>query len=241
MRKGILELAILGALSRGRHYGYSLVRTISGGERHRPHGRDDLSHPGPSGQGGSGPLRMGRVEPGPAPQVLHADRQGRGGLPGPRRGVPQARRDRRPTPGPRRPPGRARHANLNVLAVTKETDQWLTDSAGRSAQIVDNYLERLKKGLKGIPAKDQDELVREINSHIYESFRNDPDSRRGRPHPQGPRQARRAGRGHLGPHARGHGDAGQEEKAAVPDPGRASSSPSSASPSASAAWARPSA
>jgi PadR family transcriptional regulator PadR len=29
LRKGILELAILGALSRGRHYGYSLVRTIS--------------------------------------------------------------------------------------------------------------------------------------------------------------------------------------------------------------------
>jgi len=30
LRKGILELAILGALSGGRHYGYSLVRTISG-------------------------------------------------------------------------------------------------------------------------------------------------------------------------------------------------------------------
>jgi len=30
LRKGILELAILGALSRRRHYGYSLVRTISG-------------------------------------------------------------------------------------------------------------------------------------------------------------------------------------------------------------------
>jgi uncharacterized membrane protein len=45
---------------------------------------------------------------------------------------------------------------------------------GPVAQIVDNYLERLKKGLKGISAKDQDELVREINSHIYESFRNDP-------------------------------------------------------------------
>jgi PadR family transcriptional regulator PadR len=29
LRKGILELAILGALSHGRHYGYSLVRTIS--------------------------------------------------------------------------------------------------------------------------------------------------------------------------------------------------------------------
>ncbi len=45
--------------------------------------------------------------------------------------------------------------------------------SGPVAQIVDNYLERLKKGLKGIPAKDQDELVREINSHIYESFRAD--------------------------------------------------------------------
>lgn len=46
--------------------------------------------------------------------------------------------------------------------------------SGPVAQIVDNYLERLKKGLRGIPARDQDELVREIHSHIYESFRNDP-------------------------------------------------------------------
>ncbi len=30
LRKGILELAILGCLSNSRHYGYSLVRTISG-------------------------------------------------------------------------------------------------------------------------------------------------------------------------------------------------------------------
>jgi len=30
LRKGILELAILGSLYRGRHYGYSLVRSISG-------------------------------------------------------------------------------------------------------------------------------------------------------------------------------------------------------------------
>ncbi|MCX6570724.1 MAG: PadR family transcriptional regulator [Candidatus Aminicenantes bacterium] len=30
LRKGILELAILASLSRGRHYGYSLVKTISG-------------------------------------------------------------------------------------------------------------------------------------------------------------------------------------------------------------------
>lgn len=46
--------------------------------------------------------------------------------------------------------------------------------SGPVAQIVDNYLERLKKGLKGIPAQDQDELIKEITSHIYESFRNDP-------------------------------------------------------------------
>jgi len=46
--------------------------------------------------------------------------------------------------------------------------------SGPVAQIVDNYLDRFKKGLRGIPAKDQDELVKEIHSHIYESFRNDP-------------------------------------------------------------------
>lgn len=46
--------------------------------------------------------------------------------------------------------------------------------SGPVAQIVDNYLERLKKGLKGIAVKDQEELVKEIHSHIYESFRNDP-------------------------------------------------------------------
>lgn len=45
--------------------------------------------------------------------------------------------------------------------------------SGPVAQIVDNYLERLKKNLKGIPAKDQEELVKEIHSHIYESFRAD--------------------------------------------------------------------
>jgi len=46
--------------------------------------------------------------------------------------------------------------------------------SGPVAQIVANYLERLRAGLKGIPAKDQDELVKEIHSHIYESFQNDP-------------------------------------------------------------------
>lgn len=46
--------------------------------------------------------------------------------------------------------------------------------SGPVAQIVDNYLERLRKGLRGLPAKDQDDLVKEIHSHIYESFRADP-------------------------------------------------------------------
>ena len=31
LRKGILELAILGALTQGRHYGYSLIRHLTGG------------------------------------------------------------------------------------------------------------------------------------------------------------------------------------------------------------------
>jgi uncharacterized membrane protein len=46
--------------------------------------------------------------------------------------------------------------------------------SGPVAQIVDNYLARLRKGLKGFPAQDQEELVKEIHSHIYESFQNDP-------------------------------------------------------------------
>jgi uncharacterized membrane protein len=46
--------------------------------------------------------------------------------------------------------------------------------SGPVAQIVDNYLDRLTKGLRGIPAKDQEDLVKEIHSHIYESFRADP-------------------------------------------------------------------
>jgi len=45
--------------------------------------------------------------------------------------------------------------------------------SGPVAQIVDNYLGRLRKGLRGFPVKDQEELVKEIHSHIYESFRND--------------------------------------------------------------------
>jgi uncharacterized membrane protein len=46
--------------------------------------------------------------------------------------------------------------------------------SGPAAQIVDNYLERLRKGLRGIPAKDQEDLVKEIHSHIYEAYRADP-------------------------------------------------------------------
>lgn len=41
-------------------------------------------------------------------------------------------------------------------------------------KIVDNYLAKLKNHLKGIKETDQDELIKEINSHIYESFKNDP-------------------------------------------------------------------
>lgn len=39
-------------------------------------------------------------------------------------------------------------------------------------KIVADYLERLRGHLKGVNAKDQDDLLREIESHIYESFRN---------------------------------------------------------------------
>lgn len=46
--------------------------------------------------------------------------------------------------------------------------------SGPVAQIVDNYLVRLKKSMKGLPPNDQEELVKEIHSHIYESFRNEP-------------------------------------------------------------------
>lgn len=40
-------------------------------------------------------------------------------------------------------------------------------------KIVDNYLRKLKGHLKGLPENDREELVKEIWSHIYESFRND--------------------------------------------------------------------
>jgi len=41
------------------------------------------------------------------------------------------------------------------------------------AKIVENYLMRLKQHLRGLPEKDQQELIKEIHSHIYESFRED--------------------------------------------------------------------
>ena len=41
-------------------------------------------------------------------------------------------------------------------------------------KIVNNYLKRLKKHLKGLPDKDKEELLKEVHSHIYESFINDP-------------------------------------------------------------------
>jgi uncharacterized membrane protein len=41
-------------------------------------------------------------------------------------------------------------------------------------KIVNNYLHRLKSHLKGLPAKDQEELTREIQSHIYESYTHNP-------------------------------------------------------------------
>jgi len=37
-------------------------------------------------------------------------------------------------------------------------------------KIVNDYLKRLKLHLKGFPEKDKEELVREVYSHIYESF-----------------------------------------------------------------------
>jgi uncharacterized membrane protein len=39
------------------------------------------------------------------------------------------------------------------------------------SRIVDDYLERLSANLKGMPGQDQRELLTEIRSHIYESYR----------------------------------------------------------------------
>lgn len=41
-------------------------------------------------------------------------------------------------------------------------------------KIVNNYLHRLKSHLKGLPEQDQAELVKEIHSHIFESYTNNP-------------------------------------------------------------------
>lgn len=41
-------------------------------------------------------------------------------------------------------------------------------------KIVNNYLHRLKSHLKGLPEKDQEELVKEIHSHIFESYSSNP-------------------------------------------------------------------
>lgn len=41
-------------------------------------------------------------------------------------------------------------------------------------KIVNNYMKRLKDKLKGLPESDQADLAKEIQSHIYESFVNDP-------------------------------------------------------------------
>ena len=41
-------------------------------------------------------------------------------------------------------------------------------------KIVNNYLDRLKSHLKGLPDKDREELVKEVYSHIYESYVQDP-------------------------------------------------------------------
>jgi len=41
-------------------------------------------------------------------------------------------------------------------------------------KIVNDYLARLKSHLKGFPEKDKGELIKEVYSHIYESFVSDP-------------------------------------------------------------------
>lgn len=41
-------------------------------------------------------------------------------------------------------------------------------------KIIQNYLNRLKRHLKGLPENEQEELLKEVHSHIYESYINDP-------------------------------------------------------------------
>ena len=40
-------------------------------------------------------------------------------------------------------------------------------------KIVNNYLERLEEYLRGLPGSDKEEFIKEIQSHIYESYQND--------------------------------------------------------------------
>jgi uncharacterized membrane protein len=40
-------------------------------------------------------------------------------------------------------------------------------------KIVNNYLERLEGYLQGLPGSDKEEFIKEIESHIYESYQND--------------------------------------------------------------------
>ena len=47
------------------------------------------------------------------------------------------------------------------------------DFGEQVGKIVANYMTRLKNQLKGFPEKDKDELVKEIHSHIYESYKSD--------------------------------------------------------------------
>ncbi|MGB2908459.1 MAG: hypothetical protein WBB73_15250 [Candidatus Aminicenantaceae bacterium] len=47
------------------------------------------------------------------------------------------------------------------------------DFSAQGRKIVDNYLDRLRGHLKALPEADRDELVREIYSHIYESYATD--------------------------------------------------------------------
>ena len=47
------------------------------------------------------------------------------------------------------------------------------DFSAQVRKIVDNYLDRVRGHLKGLPEADREELVREIYSHIYESYAQD--------------------------------------------------------------------
>ncbi len=44
------------------------------------------------------------------------------------------------------------------------------DFSEQAGKIVDNYLDRMRGHLRGLPETDREELVREIYSHIYESY-----------------------------------------------------------------------